>query len=55
MHLGLIDGPYVPHNLILAQGSPVPDGPQTQILNVLCIKKKEHRYAFSPSLKSSSK
>jgi hypothetical protein len=24
MHLGLINGPHVPHNLILAQGSPVP-------------------------------
>ena len=24
MHLGLIDGPFVPHNLILIQGSPVP-------------------------------
>ena len=24
MHLGLIDGPYVPHNLISAQESPVP-------------------------------
>jgi len=24
MHLGLIDGPFVPHNLILAQESPVP-------------------------------
>jgi len=24
MHLGLIDGPYVPHNLISAQDSPVP-------------------------------
>ena len=29
MHLGLIDGPFVPHNLISAQESPVPDGPQT--------------------------
>ena len=24
MHLGLIDGPFVPHNLISAQKSPVP-------------------------------
>jgi hypothetical protein len=24
MHLGLINGPFVPHNLISAQGSPVP-------------------------------
>jgi len=24
MHLGLIDGPFVPHNVISAQGSPVP-------------------------------
>jgi len=24
MHLGLIDGPFVPHNLISAQESPVP-------------------------------
>jgi len=24
MHLGLIDGPFVPHNLISTQGSPVP-------------------------------
>jgi len=24
MHLGLIDGPFVPHNLISAQASPVP-------------------------------
>jgi hypothetical protein len=24
MHLGLIDGPFVPHNLISAQDSPVP-------------------------------
>jgi hypothetical protein len=24
MHLGLIDGPFVPHNLIPTQGSPVP-------------------------------
>jgi len=24
MHLGLMDGPFVPHNLILAEASPVP-------------------------------
>ena len=24
MHLGLIDGPFVPHNLLAAQESPVP-------------------------------
>jgi len=24
MHLGLTDGPFVPHNLILAKDSPVP-------------------------------
>jgi hypothetical protein len=24
MHLGLIEGPFVPHNLITAQESPVP-------------------------------
>jgi hypothetical protein len=24
MHLGLIDGPFVPHNLISTQESPVP-------------------------------
>jgi len=24
MHLGLIDGPFVPHNLISAQESPIP-------------------------------
>jgi len=34
MHIGLIDRPFVPHNLISAQESPVPllnfpDGPQT--------------------------
>ena len=34
IHLGLIDGPFVPHNLISTQESPVPllkvpDGPQT--------------------------
>jgi hypothetical protein len=33
MPLGFIDGPFVPHNLLRAQWSPVlakvPDGPQT--------------------------
>jgi len=24
MHLGLIDGPFVPHNMLSAQWSPVP-------------------------------
>jgi hypothetical protein len=27
MHLGLIDRPFVPHNLTSAQERPVPDGP----------------------------
>jgi hypothetical protein len=40
MHLGLIDGPFVPHNVISAEGGPVPlptkvpDGPQTYNLNI---------------------
>jgi hypothetical protein len=52
MHLGLINGPYVPHNLILAQRSPVPllkfqMAPRLKFLMSSGSKKKEPRYAFS--------
>jgi hypothetical protein len=51
MPLGLIDGPFVPHNLISAQDSPVLI-PQFQMAPKLKIlmssaSKKEPRYTFS--------
>ena len=52
MHLGLINGPYVPHNLILVQWSPVPllklqMAPRLKFLMSSGSKEKEPRYAFS--------
>jgi hypothetical protein len=49
MHLGLIDGPFVPHNLIPVQGSPVlflkfQMDSRLKILTSSGSKKKEPRY-----------
>ena len=61
MHLGLIKRPYVLHNLILAQGSPVPllefqVVPRPKHLMSSGSKIKEPRYVFfPPSLKTPSK
>jgi hypothetical protein len=59
MHLGHINGSFVPHNLISAQGSPVPCQsswwPLIVTFNVLWIQVKEPKYVFSFSLKSPSK
>jgi hypothetical protein len=56
MHLGLIDGPFVPHNLISTQESPVPlpkfqTAPRLKILMASGFK-KEPRYTFIASQKS---
>jgi len=56
MHLGLIDEPFVPHNLISTQESPVPL-PKFQTAPWLKSSwplgpKKEHRYTFIFSQKS---
>jgi len=46
MHLGLKNAPFVPHNLIPIHSkeprsfAKVPDGPQTETLNVLWIQEK---------------
>jgi len=58
MHRGLINGPVVSHNLISAEGSPVPClryqmAPRLKLLMSSGPKKKEPRYAFSFSLKKS--
>jgi hypothetical protein len=55
MHLGLIDGPSVPHNLISTQESPVPlpkfqMAPRLKIL-MASRTKKEPRYTFLVSQK----
>ena len=52
MHLSLINGPFVPHNLISVQGCPVPllkfqVAARLKLLMSSGSKKKEHRYAFS--------
>ena len=52
MHLGLINGPYMPHNLIVAQESPVPllkfqMAPRLKFSLSSGSMKKEPRYAFS--------
>ena len=49
MHLGLIDGPFVPHNLISTQDSPVPllkfqMAPRLKILMASGSKKGTHIY-----------
>jgi hypothetical protein len=49
MHLGLIDKPFVPHNLISTQESPVPllkfqVAPRLKILMVSGSKKGTHTY-----------
>jgi hypothetical protein len=51
MHIGLIDRPFVPHNLISTQDSPVPL-PNFQMATRLKIlmpsgSKKEPKYSFS--------
>jgi hypothetical protein len=51
MHLGLLDGPSVPHNLISAQESPVPllefqMAPRLKILMASGSKKGTHIYFF---------
>jgi hypothetical protein len=55
MHGDLINGPFVPHNLISAQWSPVlaklPDDPPDLTFNDLWVQEKEPRYAFSFTLK----
>ena len=56
MHLGLADGPFVPHNLIPTQESPVPllkfrMTPRLKILMASGLK-KEPRYTFLVSQKS---
>jgi len=56
MHLGLIDRPFVSHNLISTQESPVPS-PKFQMAPRLKIimassSKKEPRYTFLVSQKS---
>ena len=56
MHLGLIDGPFVPHNLISTQESPVPllefqMAPRLKIL-MASGSKKEPRYTPLVSQKS---
>jgi hypothetical protein len=59
MHLGLIDGPFVPHILISTQESPVPlpkfqMAPRLKILMASGFK-KEPRYTFLVSQKSRQK
>jgi hypothetical protein len=59
MHLGLIDRPFVPHNLISAQYSPVPllkfqMAPKLKIL-MSTGSKKEPRYTYSFLSKSTGK
>ena len=51
MHLGLIDGPFVPHDLISALESPVPlsqfqMAPRLKILMSSGSKKKKPRYTI---------
>jgi len=58
MHLGLINRPFVPHNLISAQGSPVPllnfkMAPRLKLLMSSGSEKKDTKYAFYFSLKKS--
>jgi hypothetical protein len=52
MHLGLIDGTFVPHYLIIDSGEPcpfteVPDGPQTLTFNVLRVHRRGIQIYFS--------
>jgi hypothetical protein len=49
MHLGLIDGPFVPHNLISTQESPVPllKVPDGRQIEWPLGPRKEPRYTFS--------
>jgi len=52
MHLSFINGPFVSHNLISAQGGPVPllkfhMAPRLKLLMSSGSKKREQRYAFS--------
>jgi hypothetical protein len=55
MYLDFINGPFLPHNLIPAQGSPVPclsSRWQPDLnFNVLWVPEKEPRYTYSFSLK----
>jgi len=56
MQLGLIDRPFVPHNLISTQESPVPllkfqMAPRLKIV-IVCGSKKEPRYTLLVSQKS---
>jgi len=56
MHLGLIDRPFVPHNLVSTQESPVPllkfqMAPRLKIL-IAFSSKKEPRYTLLVSQKS---
>ena len=60
MHLGLIDGPFVPHNLISAQESPVPlpnfqMAPRLKILMSSGSKKRTQIYFPFLSIKSPGK
>jgi hypothetical protein len=52
MHLNLINGPFLPHNLIPAQRRPAPllkfqMASRLKLLMSSGSNKKEHRYAFS--------
>ena len=56
MHIGLIDGPLVPHNLISSQESPVPL-PKFQMarrlkISALCVQESNPDILFLFSLKS---
>jgi len=59
VHLGFINGPFVPRNLILTQGSCVSCSssrwPADLTFNVLWVQEKKPRYAVSFSVKSPSK
>ena len=60
IHLGLIDGPFVLHNLISTQEEPdplleVPDGPRLQNLMASCVQEMIPDIPFIFSLKSPSK
>jgi len=58
MHLGLKNGPFVPHNLISVQESPVPllkfhMAPRLRFLMSSGSKKKEPRYTYLSAAKAS--
>jgi len=58
MHLGLKNGPFVPHNLISVQENPVPllkiqMAPRLRFLMSSGSKKKEPRYTYLSAAKAS--